>query len=268
VPNEVRAAIYASQKGCGAFRSSPYAHESRWREEMSKDQEIRELFKRHNVPLAKEDVWFVRGTSPVVRHQAVERLGAAIKVQWIDKQIIRAERDEAVILVSGHNGHGIEWSFGEALIGANYLVSGKQASYVYAMAEKRGKDRVILKLAGLHGVYSEEEADDFRQGAPEPQQSAPEKAPAKEAVIQQPEPKPAPKAAKEALPIAPSRKIYIESSLDRIATFDSAARLLEWAKTERLKVWPQYGIDPMDEDGQRIVRVYKDRIALLEQAGR
>jgi transcription initiation factor IIF auxiliary subunit len=31
------------------------------------------------------------------------------------------------------------------------------------MAEKRAKDRVILKLVGLHGdVYSEEEADDFK----------------------------------------------------------------------------------------------------------
>jgi hypothetical protein len=32
------------------------------------------------------------------------------------------------------------------------------------MAEKRAKDRVILKLIGLHGLaYSEEEADDFKQ---------------------------------------------------------------------------------------------------------
>ena len=32
------------------------------------------------------------------------------------------------------------------------------------MAEKRAKDRVILKLAGLHGyVYSEDEAEDFKE---------------------------------------------------------------------------------------------------------
>ena len=32
------------------------------------------------------------------------------------------------------------------------------------MAEKRAKDRVILKLAGIHGdAYSEEEADDFKE---------------------------------------------------------------------------------------------------------
>lgn len=35
------------------------------------------------------------------------------------------------------------------------------------MAEKRAKDRVILKLVGLHGyVYSEEESDDFKDAKP------------------------------------------------------------------------------------------------------
>jgi hypothetical protein len=65
-------------------------------------------------------------------------------------------------------GEAQEWSIGEARIGLNYQVSGKQAGYPYAMAEKRGKDRVILKLAKLHGAYSEDEADDFKQQAPAP----------------------------------------------------------------------------------------------------
>ena len=61
----------------------------------------------------------------------------------------------------------VKWSMGEALVNVNYRVSGKQAAYVYAMAEKRGKDRVILKLIELHGlVYSEEEADEFRTQLP------------------------------------------------------------------------------------------------------
>jgi len=91
--------------------------------------------------------------------------------------IIRAERDEAVLLVTGRlpgakagakqAADRIEWSMGEALVNVNYRVSGKQAAYVYAMAEKRGKDRVILKLIELHGlVYSEEEADEFRAHLP------------------------------------------------------------------------------------------------------
>ncbi|MBE7247770.1 MAG: trna delta -isopentenylpyrophosphate transferase, partial [Actinomycetospora chiangmaiensis] len=80
---------------------------------------------------------------------------------------------EAVILVTGRlpgakpGTERVEWSMGEALVNVNYRVSGKQAAYVYAMAEKRGKDRVILKLIELHGlVYSEEEADEFRAHQP------------------------------------------------------------------------------------------------------
>ena len=63
-------------------------------------------------------------------------------------------------------GERTEWSIGEALVNANYRVSGRQAAYVYAMAEKRAKDRVILKLVGLHGLLSsEEEADEFKSSA-------------------------------------------------------------------------------------------------------
>jgi hypothetical protein len=81
--------------------------------------------------------------------------------------VLRAERDEAVLLATGRMGERAEWSIGEALIGVNYRVSGKQAAYVYAMAEKRAKDRVILKLVELHGlVYSEEEADEFKEHRP------------------------------------------------------------------------------------------------------
>jgi hypothetical protein len=61
-----------------------------------------------------------------------------------------------------------------------------------------------------------------------------------------------------------SRAIYVGNSIQRIADFESAAELLAWAKTERAKVWPQYGLDAHDPDGQRIVNVYKDRMAVLE----
>ena len=53
------------------------------------------------------------------------------------------------------------------------------------MAEKRAKDRVILKLIGVAGfVYSEDEADDFKEsrpqnmgGAPQPQAEPPKQTP-------------------------------------------------------------------------------------------
>ena len=65
-------------------------------------------------------------------------------------------------MVVGRMGERSEWSIGEA---ASY---NNKNSYPFAMAEKRAKDRVILKLVGLHGdVYSEDEADAFKESRPE-----------------------------------------------------------------------------------------------------
>lgn len=110
------------------------------------------------------DAWSVQGNR-IVRHRALERLAAAKQIEFDPPQIIRAEAEEAVVLVSGSlpgSRSRKEWSFGEARINVNYRVSGRQAAYVYAMAEKRGKDRVLLKLCKLE-AYSEEEADEFRR---------------------------------------------------------------------------------------------------------
>jgi len=126
------------------------------------------VFDKHGVELDRDSIWEVQGT-PVVKHKDVERLGAKLNIRYDIPTFVRNESDEAVILVVGRLGDRMEWSIGEAKIvkegevGGNYKVSGRQAGYVYAMAEKRAKDRVILKLADLHGdVYSEEEADDFK----------------------------------------------------------------------------------------------------------
>jgi hypothetical protein len=129
------------------------------------DKKIAEVLGKFGEPMAG-NVWRVQGTA-VIYHKTLERIAAQANVVFDEPKIIRAERDEAVIQVTGRMGERVEWSIGEALIGVNYRVSGKQAAYVYAMAEKRAKDRVILKLIELHGyVYSEEEADEFKQGRP------------------------------------------------------------------------------------------------------
>ena len=131
----------------------------------STDNKIAEVLARFGEPMAG-NIWRVQGQA-VIYHKALERIAAQAQIQFEPPSIVRAERDEAVILVTGRMGERVEWSIGEALIGTNYRVSGKQAAYVYAMAEKRAKDRVILKLIELHGlVYSEEEADEFRQSRP------------------------------------------------------------------------------------------------------
>jgi len=107
---------------------------------------------------SKEAVWDCHGTW-VVLHKALEVVAAATGVKfekpvWIESD---PEKKIAVLLVTGSLGDRTEWSIGEC---ATY---NNKNAYPYAMAEKRGKDRVILKLVGLHGyVYSEDEADDFK----------------------------------------------------------------------------------------------------------
>ncbi|GJD63785.1 trna delta -isopentenylpyrophosphate transferase [Methylobacterium frigidaeris] len=131
------------------------------------DKQIADILQTYGEPLAG-NVWRVQGTA-VIYHKTLERIAAQARIAFGPPEVLRAERDEAVILVTGEMqlandvGTRREWSIGEALIGVNYRVSGKQAAYVFAMAEKRAKDRVILKLIGLHGLlYSEDEADEFK----------------------------------------------------------------------------------------------------------
>ncbi|MBE7247779.1 MAG: trna delta -isopentenylpyrophosphate transferase [Actinomycetospora chiangmaiensis] len=135
------------------------------------DKQIADVLLHYGEPFGG-NVWRVQGTA-VIYHRTLERIAAHAGIVFDAPVILRSERDEAVILVTGRlkgakpGAERVEWSIGEALVNVNYRVSGKQAAYVYAMAEKRAKDRVILKLVELHGlVYSEEEADEFRQGQP------------------------------------------------------------------------------------------------------
>lgn len=141
---------------------------------MSADHAIRAVLNEYGEDFNdKGTVWRVQGTA-VISHKALERIAAKAGIKYALPTIIRSERDEAVLLVSGTLGDRMEWSIGEALVNANYRVSGKQAAYVWAMAEKRAKDRVILKLVSLHGLaYSEEEADEFKKGGG-PREEAPE----------------------------------------------------------------------------------------------
>ena len=117
---------------------------------------------------ANEALWDCHGTW-VAYHKAIERIAAKASIAFDMPQIIEASSaDKTVaIAVSGRMGDRMEWSFGEA------TPSNNKNAYPYAMAEKRAKDRVVLKLVGLHGlVYSEEESDDFKPVAAPAKSSA------------------------------------------------------------------------------------------------
>lgn len=110
----------------------------------------------------RQATWNCHGV-PVVLHKALEKIASKHNIVFDAPTIIESNIKEkyVAICVTGHMGDATEWSIGEA---APYNTTNK---YPYAMAEKRAKDRVILKLVGLHGdVYSEEEADNFKNEKP------------------------------------------------------------------------------------------------------
>lgn len=102
----------------------------------------------------------VTKTTWVIYHRYCEQIAAKAGIVFQDPEVIVNEvNDEGkrtvVLLVKGQLGYVKEWSYGEASPKTTIL------PYVFAMAEKRAKDRVILKLAGFHGmVYSDVEIEE------------------------------------------------------------------------------------------------------------
>lgn len=111
---------------------------------------------REKYGLDKADFWELpqkKGTW-LVKHAALEIVAAKAGILFDMPQVLEAKGAEgsAAVCVRGELGDRWEWSIGEA------SPKNSKNSYPWAMAEKRAKDRVILKLSGIHGlVYSEEE---------------------------------------------------------------------------------------------------------------
>ena len=107
-------------------------------------------------------LWSCKGTW-VMYHRYIEHAAALANIRFgMAPTIIESdmEHGHAAILVTGTMGQITEWSVGEASPDNN------RNEYPWAMAEKRAKDRVALKLLGIHGlVYSEEEADFSKEDA-------------------------------------------------------------------------------------------------------
>lgn len=116
---------------------------------------------REKFGLDASDFWELpqkKGTW-VAKHSALEVAAAKAGIEFDNPIIIEANSEAGIAVVSvrgnvaGNDGvlRG-EWSIGEASPKNN------KNAYPFAMAEKRAKDRVILKIIGIHGlVYSEDE---------------------------------------------------------------------------------------------------------------
>src|SRR3954465_6637108 len=101
------------------------------------DEQIAPILDQYGGP-ATGNVWQVDGQA-FIHHKSLERIAAQARITFDPPTVLRSERDEAVLLVVGRMGERAEWSIGEALVDVNYHVSGSEAAYVYAMAEKRAK---------------------------------------------------------------------------------------------------------------------------------
>jgi len=126
---------------------------------------VQDFMAKYNI--ASDEIWEVHGSTWVVKHKALERVAIEQGIVWQrpSVQVCDLTAKIAVICAFGKLGEREEWSFGEASPANN------KNSYPVAMAEKRARDRVILKLLTCHGdLYSEAEADEFENktsnGAP------------------------------------------------------------------------------------------------------
>lgn len=129
------------------------------------DPEIAEVLKRFG--FGPDAAWNCHGVW-VVYHRVLEQIAAKAGIVFASPQIVEANgaAGVAAVCVSGTLADKAEWSIGEASPKNN------KNAYPWAMAEKRAKDRVVLKLIGLHGLaYSEDEADDFKAPAQPPAQT-------------------------------------------------------------------------------------------------
>jgi hypothetical protein len=223
--------------------------------------------------ISADEIWEVHGSTWVVKHKALERVAAEIGITWDRPAMLECNSADGVaaMCVFGKLGDRLEWSIGEALtvrqdrLGGNYKVTGKQAGYVYAMAEKRAKDRVILKLLNAHGsLYSEEEADDFKR--PNPHVTRPEDVMPAAEYDQHGEiidniPAPSPEAVKK-LRVVDQRPIFAEMQKEIQAT-GSIAELQRWASENKDRLG---SLKPDWQDFLRgVFAEHRDAIRLLEQ---
>ena len=125
-------------------------------EETKKDI-LRRLFIENN--LVKEDV-FKHQHFTIITRAGIDKIQAANNIQ-IEYELSNLSEDHSHCLIKavGKMGDNVIQTFGEA------SPKNTKNAYVVSMAEKRAMSRVVLKLAGFyqHGIFSEDESDDFKK---------------------------------------------------------------------------------------------------------
>ena len=122
------------------------------------DENIKKIIKECGIDY-KQALWDCHGTW-VMYHRYIEQAGA--KKGVVIDDLVEVETNSAAGIVCikcyAHLGKQKVITYGES------SPKNTKNSYPYSMAEKRGIDRAILKLIGLHGhIMSDEEMDNSYQ---------------------------------------------------------------------------------------------------------
>ena len=108
--------------------------------------------------LEQEDFWkHQQSGSWIIKHDAVEKIAKIEKITFSLPVVASSEINNVALVVEATYKETTVWTMGEA------RQENCKMPYYWAMAEKRGKDRCVLKLLNMYerGLYSSSEADEF-----------------------------------------------------------------------------------------------------------
>ena len=127
---------------------------------MSRLDRARELFKKYN--LTSDEFFKSPQGWVIVTLPGIEKIQAKENIDVVF-DVIRMEPEYAVIKAIATKGDKRIESFGSATLGG-FGKGTTKSHYIAEICEKRALARSILKIENLYseGIYSEEEADDFK----------------------------------------------------------------------------------------------------------
>ena len=113
--------------------------------------------------IPKEDIFSKPNQWAIIKLTGIEKIQQRLNIRVVFDSVV-IEKDFAVIKATATGRYDSVQSYGSATKG-KHPDGNVSHAYLVVMAEKRAKARAVLKLCGAykHGVYSEDESEDFKQ---------------------------------------------------------------------------------------------------------
>ena len=123
-------------------------------------EKIKEMYVKYS--LNKSDV-YKHQHYVILTRSGIEKVMALEQID-ITYEVIKCEPNFAVIKATATGRYDSVQSYGSATKG-KHPDGNVSHAYLVEMSEKRAKARAVLKLCGAykHGVYSEDESEEFKQ---------------------------------------------------------------------------------------------------------